>query len=339
MYRNKIYNHYRNRNWNFCLLERTNGWLCETEYELTSNHLTIQVCENLNDGKKNVLANIIPDNGAEPTKVGQYCVSTWTPEIVNANILKGFRGAIIGYPTMQFLVKFKTEFLSDQNGSPISCDVIEIEGGQKSAHSAYCPLSFRINFYKFTPRGEVELIKQITDNNSLFTIYGKELNGQIPSPKNSILSKHDIMDFVQKCKTGYNGRPPHNWDEVLGNVKDDSTFDYLSFDIRQEFVFLTYTKNLHYKSGKIWRKDDEWSESTDRHLWATYRFKSSYHLIKFINQISQIADIIQQDEEDYFGNIEYIQRFKFRDSISKREFESATGIHLSESITTTHCRF
>ena len=338
MYRKTIYNHYKDRKWNFCLLERTTGWLCETQYELAANHLTIQVGESLNEGKK-VLANIIPDNREKPVKVNQYCVRTWKPEVVNENILEGFRGAIVGYPTMQFSVQFNTEYSSNQNDSLISCDVIGIEGGQRSPHPAYGSPPFSINFYKFTTRGEVELIKKITDNNCRFTIYGRELNGQIPSPKDSILSKHDIMDFVQKCKTGYSGRPPHNWDEVLGNKKDDSTFDYLSFDIRKEFVFLTYTQNLHYDSGKIWGKDDEWSESTDRHLWATYRFQSSYHLIKFINQISQIADIIQQDKEDYFGDIKYLQRFKFKESISKSEFESITGIHLFESIITSKDRW
>jgi hypothetical protein len=106
------------------LLERTTGWLCETQYELAANHLTIQVGESLNEGKK-VLANIIPDNREKPVKVNQYCVSTWKPEVVNENILEGFRGAIVGYPTMQFSVQFNTEYSSNQNDSLISCDVIE----------------------------------------------------------------------------------------------------------------------------------------------------------------------------------------------------------------------
>ena len=102
---------------------------------------------------------------------------------------------------------------------------------------------------------------------------------------------------------------------------------------------MTYQETLHQRSYKIFNKDDECLDTTKRYLWATYRFQSSYHLIKFINQISQIADIIQQDKENYFGDIEYLQIFKFKESISKSEFESATGIHLSESIITTHSRF
>ncbi len=335
----KIYNHKNERTWDFCLLENSHPWIYGETLKLSAHHLDIHVAEGLNEG--DMLVNIIPNNNERPSKISQYYTSTLVePKEIDKNKLTGFRGAIIGYPTMQFSVRFNTESSEICNNSPFICDVIAINGGQKSPLPAYASPSFSINFYKFTPKGEVEQIMKITDNKCHFTIYGEELNGQIPSKTNgSLLCPQDIVDFIQKCKSGYSGRPPHKWEEVLGNKNDDSTFDYLSFDIRKQFIFLTYEKNLHQESGQIFNKDDEWLDSTDRYLWATYRFQSSYHLIKFINQISQIADIILQDKKDFFGDIEYQQIFKFRESISKSEFESATGIHLFESILTTHSRF
>ena len=332
----KIYNHRNERTWDFCLLENSHPWIYGETLKLSVHHLDIQVENGLND---DVLAKIIPNNNEKPIKISQYY--PWKePKEINQDQLIGFRGAIIGYPNMQFSVQLNVEPSEKTNNSPFICDIIEIVGGQRSPDPAYGSQSFSINFYKFTPKGEVEQVKKITDNKCQFTIYGEELNRQILSKTGgSLLWPQDIVDFIHKCKSGYNGRPPHNWEEVLGNKTDDSKFNYLSFDIRKPFVFLTYEENLHQENGKIFNKDDEWLDSTDRYLWAIYRFQSTYHLVKFINQISQIADIIQQDKKDYLGDIEYLQTFKFKESISKSEFESATGIHLSESIITTHSRF
>ena len=103
-------------------------------------------------------------------------------------------------------------------------------------------------------------------------------------------------------------------------------------------IYFYYRDILHQRSYKIFRKDAECLYSTDRYLWAIYRFQSSYHLVKIINQIIQIAEIVQQDKENYSGDIEYIQMFKFKKGISKNEFELATGIHLFESIRTSEYR-
>ncbi|MBR5277358.1 MAG: hypothetical protein IKU35_09535 [Bacteroidaceae bacterium] len=335
----KIYNHKNERTWEFCLVENSHPWIYGETLKLSAHYLDVQVVEGLNDG--DILANIIPNNNGKPIEISQYYSFTFVePKEIDKNILNGFRGAIIGYPNMQFSVRLNTEPSENSSNSPFICDVIEIKGGQKSPHPAYGAGPFSINFYRFAPNGEVELIKKITDNKCQFTINGEELNGQILSQNpGSLLHPKDIMDFIQKCKSGYSGRPSHKWEEVLGNKKDDSTFSYLSFDIRKQFVFLTYEENLHQESGRIFNKDDEWLDSTDRYLWAIYRFQSSYHLLKFINQIAKIADIIQQDKQDYFGDIEYLQMFKFKGCVSKSEFETATGIHLFESIITTHSRF
>lgn len=335
----KIYNHRNERTWDFCLVENSHPWIYGETLKLSANHLDVQVVEGLNDG--DILANIIPNNNGKPIEISQYYSFTFVePKEIDKNILNGFRGAIIGYPNMRFSVRLNVEPSETSNNSPFVCDIVEFVGGQRSQHPAYSSPPFSINFYKFTPKGKVEVLRKITDNKCQFTIYGEELNGQILSQNpGSLLSPQDIVDFIHKCKSGYSGRPPHNWEEVLGNKTDDSKFNYLSFDIRKSFVFLTYEENLHQESGKIFNKDDEWLDSTDRYLWAIYRFQSTYHLVKFINQISQIADIIQQDKKNYLGDIEYLQTFKFKESISKSEFESATGIHLSESIITTHSRF
>ena len=328
------------KNWDFCLLERTHGWLQETTYRLTAHHLDIQVTEGLNNSNS-VLANIIPNNNEKPIKIDHYRPSTWgwgEPKETSQNILTGFRGSIIGYPHMRFSVHFNTGFAESNNNSTIYCDVIEIDGGQICPNPAYGALSFRINFYKFSANGEVELIKQITDTKCQFTIHGQEFNGQILSKQfvgPCILCPREILDFIQKCKTGYMGRPPYKWEEVLGNKTDDSTFSTLLFDIRGQYIFFYYHDILHQRIYKIFRKDEEWLYSTDRYLWAIYRFQSSYHLVKIINQIIQIAEIVQQDKENHIGTIEYIQMFKFKKTISKSEFESATGIHLFESIITT----
>ncbi len=332
---------YKKGSCEFSLLERRFDSHIETTYKITTSQLDVVTSTRECDGEHLFFANINTNNNEKLQQINQIPLYSSIPlkKQTKKDVLNGFRGAIIGYPFIRLSVYFLT---NRTEVNPILCDVVEFEGGQW-AEPPYCRvrMPFRINFYKFRPNGEVYLIDQMVDVTCRFLIKGQDFDGQIPSRYDSsgLLNPYEVMEFIHKCKRGYMGRPPHNWEEVLGNKKDDSTFDYLSFDIREEFIFLTYTKNLRYKSGKIFNKDVEWSESTDRHLWATYRFQSSYHLIKLINQISQIADIIQQDKEYYSGDIEYQQIFKFKESISKSEFESATGIHLSEFIITTHHRY
>lgn len=308
------------KNWDFSLLKTS--WPCKTIYQLTTHHLNVQVTEGADNGNS-MFAKIIPNNNEKPIKIGSTCRAI---QENNENILMGFRGVVTGYPNMQFSIRFNSDVSEANNNPLISCDVIEI-------------LYSRINFYKFAPNGEVKLIKQITHNKCDFTIFGQELNGQILSKEmGGHLSPYDIVDFIYDCNTIHKNSSTYKREKVLGNITDDSIFNYLLFDIRKQYVYLTYTEILHQESYKIFNKDVECLDTTYRYLWAIYRFQSSYHLVKFINQITQIADIIQQDKENYSGDIEYIQMFKFKKGISKNEFELATGIHLFESIRTSEYR-
>lgn len=324
--------------WDFCLLQKGKSGSYETEYKLTSGYIDVQVFTKEINGDKLVLADIIPSGDEKPLKIGYRDMVRMNPqpEVANEDLLRGFRGSILGYPNIRLLVEFTDK-------SSISCDAIEILGGQRDKFfSSHFVAPFRIEFYKFTSNGKPEIVKTLTDKRCSFRIKGEEINSQIPSSRGRILSSYYVMDFIN----GYHiyGK----YDSYLGNVAPDSKFTFLSFDIdlKRQLLFLSYEENLEYNEYEVisyssMDGNDKGYETTDRYLWAAYRFQSSYHLMKIINQILQIADIVQQESRIYgcIRSIEYSQKFKFKEVMSKSEFESKTGIHLFESIETKNSHY
>ena len=322
----------------FCLLQKGKSGYYETEYKLTSGYIDVQVFTKEINGDKLVLADIIPSGDEKPLKIGCRDMVRMNPqpEVANEDLLRGFRGSILGYPNIRLLVEFTDK-------SSISCDAIEILGGQREKFSSsHFVAPFRIEFYKFTSNGKPEIVKTLTDKRCSFRIKGEEINSQIPSRRGGILSSYYVMDFIN----GYHiyGK----YESYLGNVAPDSKFTFLSFDIdlKRQLLFLSYEENLKYNEYEVisyssMDGNDKGYETTDRYLWAAYRFQSSYHLMKIINQILQIADIVQQESRIYgcIRSIEYSQKFKFKEVMSKSEFESKTGIHLYESIETQNSHY
>ena len=147
-----------------------------------------------------------------------------------------------------------------------------------------------------------------------------------------------MVDFIHKRRELWCG--PYEWEEVVGNKTDDSRLNFLAFDINLErqLIFLLYVENLDYSEYEIishssFDGNSQGCESIDKYIWAAYRFLSSYNLVGFINKMTQIADIIQDDR--YY----YKQMFRFKESILKSEFESITGIHLFESVIKSNGRW
>lgn len=330
---------YYKRNWEFCLLERGFGDSHGTEYKLTSGHLDVQVVNKEINGDNLVLACIIPSGDERPLKIGRRDMVriNQQPEVANEDLLRGFRGSILGYPNVKLLVHFS-------DNSFVSCDVIKILGGQREKFFNHYSLApFIIEFYKFNSNGKLELVKTVTDNTCRFRIEGEEINGQIPSGRGAILNSYCVIDSIYSYHHEYYNR---NSDYV--NVTEDSKFSFLSFDIdlKRQLLFLSYEENLKYNEYEVisyasMDGNDKGYESIDRYLWATYRFKSSYHLMKIINQIIQISDIVQHERRNkrYLNSMEYSQMFKFKKVMSKTEFESKTGIHLFESIETKNSHY
>ena len=142
------------------------------------------------------------------------------------------------------------------------------------------------------------------------------------------------MEFIEKRIRGYAGSYRWEGEEVLGNRTNDSIISCLSFkiDFKLQLLYLSHKENLETREYQIYTHSsmdsdyDDGLDSTDRMLWASYRFESSYQLIQLIVQMNKIADF-------------EFDKIKFKKDTYKSEFELATGIHLSESIITTSHRW
>lgn len=297
----------------------------ESAYLIKTDRIALQAEQQTTKNEEgNTLVTILNSSNVWINKVDQYSGEETKVEDIEKELFD-FRGAIIGYPFHKLIIKEKTY--------TIECDVVEIVGGRKNKPPYLGTSEFRVNFYRLEHNGVVSLIKKDSNRKLFIEISIREKVGQIIGKGTQIFCPSDLMDFVNKCKRSYMGRPYHKWDEALGNICTNSEIKKLkiTFEPRYRVAKLNIIENLDTQIYKVHSNssmdpwDDECCDTTDRHLWAIFRYNEE-SLNQFISNVHRIA---------LFKSPEIL----FLRSIRKTEFELHTGIFLFESIIKTHTRY